>query len=151
MCFRWTSWLLSCEIEITFWRRSVISCPPNLQQDSEYYIGNPYPICRLKGVTSIFLTRRATGHHLDTQNLKNHPSEHPNYFVRNFSKYQFQAYNWIFSQLNIVLWHCLRIAYLLSITRYIFMVEYVVVSLKNRTPQNFTIAIFLGTQSLNPY
>ena len=41
----------------------------------------------------IVLASRASGRHLDTQTLKNHPAGHPKSLGRNFSKCQFQAFN----------------------------------------------------------
>ena len=45
----------------------------------------------------IILASRASGCHLNTQTVKDHPSRHPNTFLRNFKKYQFQAHYWISS------------------------------------------------------
>ena len=36
---------------------------------------------------------RVVGHYLDTQTLKNHPSGHPKYFVKNFLDFLLKAYN----------------------------------------------------------
>ena len=68
----------------------------NDEQFGIYVGGNSYAI-----VEGIVLASRASGCHLYTQTLKNHPSEHPKYFVRNFLKCRFQAYHWIF-HLNII-------------------------------------------------
>ena len=37
-------------------------------------------------ISCIISASSVSGHPLDTQTLKNHPSEHPNSFLRNFSK-----------------------------------------------------------------
>ena len=41
----------------------------------------------------IFIASKASGCHLDTQTLKNHPSGHPKMFASNFIKCHFQTYN----------------------------------------------------------
>ena len=44
-------------------------------------------------MATVFIASRALGHHYDTQTPRNHPSEHPKMFVRNYVKSQFQAFN----------------------------------------------------------
>ena len=63
----------------------------------------------------IVLASRASGHLLDTQTLKNHPSGHPNYFVKNFLKCHSHAFKFFFviSQFP---WHCIRISCRTSIS-----------------------------------
>ena len=53
-------------------------------------------------VRDIVLASRVSRCHLDTQTLKNQPSGHPIFFVRNFLKCQFQAYSCFFFHLNII-------------------------------------------------
>ena len=93
----------------------------------------------------IVLASRVTGCHLDTQSLKTHPVGHPKYFERNFLKYQLQAYYRFFFHLNII-----SMALYMHIVTY--FIEWIHVygcnqsilgsPLKNRAPQNCTIANF---------
>ena len=78
--------------------------------------------CQYNVTCDTVLASRVSGCHLNTQTLKNQPSEHPNSLSKEFLKMSISIIIIIFYHININPLHCIRILCLIQIIKYLIMV-----------------------------